>query len=125
MTDKRLFRSSNALLWIVIALCIRICILAFFLHSARLIFPEKTIAKIGIKQSDYEYFMGPVDEYFEKGMFQYENARGKPFAGRMPGYSLPYMLLRFIFKKQTALFSLFLLQILLSAISVYLLSRVA
>jgi hypothetical protein len=125
MRDKRLFRSSNALLWIVIALCIRICILAFFLHSARQVFPEKTIAKIGIKQSDYEYFMGPVDEYFEKGMFQYENSRGKPFAGRMPGYSLPYMLLRFIFKKETALFSMFLLQILLSAISVYLISRVA
>ena len=125
MTDKRFFRSSNALFWIAAALCIRVCILAFFLHSAKQAFPEKQIGKIGLKQNDYEYFMGPVDQYFEKGMFQYEHSPGKPFAGRMPGYSLPYMLLRFLFDKETALFSLFLLQILLSAISVYVIGLVA
>src|SRR6185436_4552902 len=125
MAESRFFRSSNVLFWISMALLSRIVILTFFLHTAKEVYPEKSIGTIGLRQNDYEYFMGPVDEYFEKGMFQYEFEPGKPFAGRMPGYSLPYMLLRFIFEKNTALFLLFSLQILLGAISVYVISLVA
>lgn len=113
------------MLWIGIALLIRIIVLAFFIHTSKQVYPEKSIVTIGIKQNDYEYFLGPVDEYFEKGKFQYEFEPGKPFAGRMPGYSLPYMFLHFIFNKETSLFLLFSLQILLGAISVYLISRIA
>jgi dolichyl-phosphate-mannose-protein mannosyltransferase len=125
MAESRFFKSSHVLFWVFIALLVRVSIIAFFLHSAKEVYPEKSIGTIGLKQNDYEYFMGPVDEYFEKGMFQYEFSPGKPFAGRMPGYSLPYMLLRFIFEKNTALFILFSLQILLGAISVYVMSLIA
>jgi hypothetical protein len=125
MAASRLFKPSNALFWIGIALLIRVIVLAFFIHTAKQAYPEKSIGTIGIKQNDYEYFLGPVDEYFEKGMFQYEHSPGKSFAGRMPGYSLPYMLLRSIFNKEVSLFVLFSLQILLGAISVYVISLIA
>ncbi|HKR05551.1 MAG TPA: hypothetical protein VJY62_13030, partial [Bacteroidia bacterium] len=65
MTESRFFKSSNVLFWIAIALLIRLSILAFFLSSAKQAYPEKSIGTIGLKQNDYEYFMGPVDEYFE------------------------------------------------------------
>ncbi|MEO5569829.1 MAG: glycosyltransferase family 39 protein [Bacteroidia bacterium] len=124
--NNTFFRSSNIFFWVSAALIIRICILTFFLHAAKQAFPEKSIGFVGLKQNDYEYFLGTVDQYFEKGMFQYEFSPGKPFAGRMPGYSAPYMLFRFLVSsKETALFLLFSLQILLGAISVYLISRIA
>lgn len=120
-----LFRSGNWKFWIPAALVIRITILLVFISSSRTVFPERIIGCIGIRQNDYAYFLGPVDEYFKTGIFQYEQKPGQSFAGRMPGYSAPYMLLRFVFPRETALCILFALQIVLGACCVYLLSLVA
>lgn len=123
--DKPLFKPENRTFWIITALFIRVCLLLIFIDSARQTFPDRMISGFVMMQNDYEYFLGPVDEYYKTGIFQYEHAPGKTFAGRMPGYSFPYLVLRSFLEKDSAQTVLFTLQILLSAICVYLLSLTA
>jgi len=71
-------------------------------------------------KDDYAYFFDPVDNFLKTGTFSYFN--NIPFTGRMPGYSIVYLLFRFIFSKQIAAYCVVGTQFLLSSVSVYILA---
>jgi Alg9-like mannosyltransferase family len=111
--------------WILIALAIKIVLITYLILQAKgTEYEHKFIAPLVLKSSDYGYFIKPVENYFETGVFFYID-KEHPFAGRMPGYWLSYFLLRFIFSPHYAIILMSILQILLSAISVYALARAA
>ncbi len=108
---------SFFLKWFVIALSARLVLLTALFLSAQKHFPER-FEGVAFVQNDCQYFLDPVDMYFERGQLELEARKGIPFAGRMPGYSAPYFLLRLVFEREAALNLLMILQILLSAAAV-------
>lgn len=122
---KSWFAFENGLPWVLLVLSVRIIIIAFFIQSSKTVCPERLVNGFILKQNDYKYFLAPVDQYFENGVFQVPDDPGRVFAGRMPGYSAPYFLSQSVFEKETALTILILLQVLLGAISVYLVAYMA
>lgn len=66
-----------------------------------------------VKHIDYSYFLQPVDNYFTHGLYSFDLK--EPFAGRMPGYWFPYMVLRFVLTQNVALNVLILGQVLFAA----------
>lgn len=92
--------------------------------SAKNHFPER-IEGLAFVQNDCEYFLDPVDVYFERGQMELRSREGIPFAGRMPGYAAPYFVLRLFFQRETALSLLIMLQIFLSAAAVVIMAWLA
>ena len=109
--------------WTLCILLIRIPILIYFMHQGNQHFPERMVDGVVLKEVDYGYFLLPVDRYFEDGHYSYVNDR--PYAGRMPGYAMPYYFLRLSVNKGTALVVLILLQIILAAIGACFLALLA
>jgi len=109
--------------WTGLIILLRLPILAYFIWQGHLLFPERMMADFVLQEVDYGYFLGPVDNYFETGNYEY--TPGEPYAGRMPGYAIPYFLLRLILSQTLAIQLLIILQVILSAVSVYYLARMA
>lgn len=85
--------------------------------------PNRFLFDLVYLHNDYGYFLQPVENYFKYGMVTYD---GKiAFAARMPGYWGPYLVLRAMMERDTALLVLTLLQIILSGAAVFLLARMA
>jgi hypothetical protein len=112
--DKKYF-------WIFLAIIIKGIILSFFIYESHSLTPERMVSGVVVKQNDYGFFLGVVDNYFSTGIMTY--IENKPFAGRMPGYGIPYLLLRYVFPQNTALLFLIFFQFILSSVSVYLLAK--
>ncbi|MBI2966744.1 MAG: glycosyltransferase family 39 protein [Bacteroidetes bacterium] len=102
---------------------IKSIILSYFIVQSHNLYQGKITGLIMLIQNDYSTYISVADNFHSTGTLSYRE--GKPFAGRMPGYTLPYLLLRFLFEREAALLLLGLLQIFLSALSVYLLGRIA
>lgn len=115
---------SFFLKWFSIALLVRLILLAVIFFSAKKHFPER-LEGLAFVQNDCQYFLDPVDIYFERGQMELQAREGIPFAGRMPGYSAPYFLLRLIFERQTALSLLMVLQMLMGAAAVVVMAWLA
>ncbi|MDA0973474.1 MAG: glycosyltransferase family 39 protein [Bacteroidetes bacterium] len=109
--------------WALLVLLIRLPLLVYFMDQGRTYFPERMVSDIVLKEVDYGYFLQPVDHYFEEGTYSFGG--NGPYAGRMPGYAIPYFLLRLVLAKDSALVALILIQIVLSAISVCYLALLA
>lgn len=114
---------GKSFFWISTAILIKSVLLSFFIWQSHRLTPESVKHGIVIMQNDYYMFLHPVDTYLKTGVFTLDGI--KTFAGRMPGYSAPYFLLRCIFSQPTALLLLILIQVLLDALSVYLLAKLA
>ncbi len=121
LNRNKLRASTNWLFWIFCILVIRGLVLGFFLFQSYQLNPERIISGIGVQQNDYYMFLGVVDNYFKTGVYELYEGSNEAFAGRLPGYSMPYLILRYIFPQSISLGSLILLQVLLSVVSVYLL----
>ena len=109
--------------WLAVVLGIRVPLLLFYILEGHRIVPDKMINFIVLQENDYVMLLGPIDTYFETGSYEFIN--GQQFAGRMPGYWLPYYFLRLIFSKGIAIQALILIQITLSVISCYFLALIA
>jgi 4-amino-4-deoxy-L-arabinose transferase-like glycosyltransferase len=120
---KHLPAPERKYLWIGIALLLKVIILGYFLWQSYEISPWRIVGGVAVKQNDYGFFLGVIDNYFDTGTMMY--VPGRPYAGRMPGYGLPYMLLRYVMPSAGALAMLIILQVLLSAIAVYSLALTA
>ncbi|NNC84378.1 MAG: hypothetical protein HKN79_12450 [Flavobacteriales bacterium] len=115
--------ADHPVLLIALILIIRLPILGYFLAQGHEHFSDRMIDTIVLKEVDYGYFLLPVDNYFEIGTYSWGNIH--PYAGRMPGYAAPYYLLRTVFDQMTALRILIILQVVLTAISIYFLALLA
>lgn len=74
--------------------------------------PEQKLNWFTLKHVDYLYFLHPVDQFFELGTVTYDGKEA--FAGRMPGYWFPYLVLGLCLTKPQALVSLIFMQIVFS-----------
>lgn len=110
-----LFLGSNLkdflLLFVIHAL-----LLSFFVWEIHRLFPSDVIGVIGIKMNDYSYFLGSIDNYFIYGTIT-DSDPTKAFAGRMPGYGMPYLLLRLVFKQSVAITLLMFAQVIFSVLA--------
>lgn len=121
---KQYLKPNNALFWICFALVCRFVLSQIFAGLLiELQSDQHFLFDFIFIHPDYVYFLHPVDLFFEKGIMTYDGHTA--FAGRMPGYSFPYLVLRFIFDKPYALLSLILLQIGMAGAAVYALAKIA
>ena len=107
---------------LLFVLCFKIINTTFFIYEHKKN-PEAVFVGGIFKHNDYGYYLKPVDNYFEKGMLTYNGK--EPFAGRMPGYWFPYLMLRSVFPQQMALGVLFFMQIVFSVFAGVFLARLA
>jgi len=107
---------------ILMVLLVRVIVLLYFQFTANQLQPNRVIFPLGIKQNDYYMFLGVVDNYFKTGVYELYEGSNKVFAGRLPGYSIPYLFLRYLFPQPVSLAILISLQISFSVISIYLLA---
>lgn len=119
----RITSSQNYFFWIFVSIVIKILVLGFFVWQSHQLTPNDIVKGVVVKQNDYYMFLHPIDTYIKTGFYTLDGVR--PFAGRMPGYSIPYFLLRGVFDQSNALLALILMQVFLSAISVYVLAKLA
>lgn len=111
-------------LWIFIAILIKMLFVAYTYwqgHSAPA-YANRFINFFVYKASDYNYFIGSAERYFEYGYMSFLG-EGHPFGGRMPGYGFPYILLRFVFDNQQALTIMIVAQIIGAALAIYALAK--
>ncbi|MCC6384149.1 MAG: hypothetical protein LC117_08310 [Bacteroidia bacterium] len=115
---------KQLLRWFLAAFLLRVFLLSLVIFSASRQFPDRMQGLV-FYQDDYDFFLLPVEHYFEHGVMDYKGKPGVPFAGRMPGYMVPYYLLRLLANKTIAINLLIIFQIILSAMSVVVLSTLA
>ena len=121
MKIKELFSDITNWKWFVfIAILLRGPLWLYFGHWVNVHLPEDQKIYSHFVRDDYMFFFDPVDTYFRTGTFSYSH--NIPFTGRMPGYSIIYMLFRFLFSQKAAAFCVVGLQFLLSSVSVYVLA---
>lgn len=111
-------------LWVLIAILLKIIFVSYTYwqgHTAPA-YANRFINFFVYKASDYNYFIGSAEHYFDFGYMSFLG-EGHPFAGRMPGYGFPYILLRFVFDNHQALTIMILAQIAFAAIAIYLLAK--
>ena len=117
------FSSKNKWKLIGIAILFKLIQAFLFASWADGISPDLMVNDLVLKHADYNYFLAPVDHFFEDGSYYLKE--GQCYAGRMPGYWFIYMLLRFVLSASAALNTLIVLQIVLSGIAVFYLAKVA
>jgi len=119
---KYSFNYHNPVKIVLLIFILRAVVLGYSLFQSYQLNPERIISGIGVQQNDYYMFLGVVDNYFKTGVYELYEGSNEVFAGRLPGYSMPYLILRCIFPQPISLGILISLQVLLSVISVYLLA---
>ena len=121
---KRLNNPNSFAFWISLAIITRIVISLGLSWNHQNLQPDNEfVFDFVFEHPDYGYFLYPVEQYFTEGMITYDGKTA--FAGRMPGYSFPYLMLRHLFERDAALLVLIMFQILFAAVSVYLLAKIA
>lgn len=64
--------------------------------------PENGFGRIAVKSGDTFSYLGVMDNLLAEGDYYFWNGARKVYAGRMPYYGAPYLLLRAVFDKQSA-----------------------
>ena len=105
---------------IILSIVIKVAILSFIIQEHKKIDSEKFSSFVYIT-NDYNYFLKPVDNLFESGKFSYDGET--IFAGRLPGYWFPYLIIHSFFNKEVSIVFLITLQILLSILASILFSK--
>src|SRR4029077_13443195 len=117
---QNFLNTSNWKLYLLIAILLRGLFWSYFAHLVHVNVPPDNRIGNYIVKDDYLYFFGPVENFFKVGGYNY--LQNVPFTGRLPGYSIVYLLLRCILSPQIAVYFTVGLQFLLSTISVYVLA---
>lgn len=101
--------------WFILTLTVKLILFAIFLNLGKS-FSSGEYSELGVLISkDYGELLGPADSFIENGTYSLREQSDQPYAGRLPGYSVPYMLLRSVLPQGLALLLLILGQIALSA----------
>jgi len=114
---------SKTIYLFLVAIIIRLFLLGYFINCHYNNDPSNFINHIVYQHNDYGYFIQPAENFYKTGTVEY--LQGVPFAGRMPGYWFPYLIIRSVVDRNVAITLLVVLQFLLSALSVVLLAKVA
>ena len=103
---------SNWKIFFITALIIRAVVFAF------VIFLSNHLHNVILQPDDSSYFSA-IDNYFNGGCFCYSGTH--IFAGRMPGYSILYFILRYVLSPNAATLFIIFSQFILSCITAYVL----
>lgn len=113
---------NNKWIWLFIALCFKSVWFLYKVHFEDSPFQNSFyLNTFALESDDSISYFEPVDHLIEQGSYD-----GELFGDfRMPGYGLPYFLLRLLFSQTTALNLLVIFQLLFSAITVYFFAKTA
>ncbi|MBI4929422.1 MAG: hypothetical protein HY841_01575 [Bacteroidetes bacterium] len=120
-----LCRIDKYLSWIIFGIILKL-LFGVYLHYNVFLFDngrEPSNYFFLISGDHYEFF-NPTNNLVEKGSYSLFEGSG-PYAGRLPGYIFPYILFRILFTEKISLLLLGLFQIFSSAVTAYLLARLA
>jgi len=109
---------------IVVAVVWRIILVFAFSSSAAQLMPDQMILPgFGMLANDYGYFINAAENFYQTGNYSYRD--DLPFAGRMPGYAVFYLLFRLFLSQEGANLMMIVAQAILGGLGVYALSRAA
>ncbi|MBC7865888.1 MAG: hypothetical protein IAF38_23135, partial [Bacteroidia bacterium] len=113
------FSFQKAWLWILLIFLFKIAFLALFYSF---FYPGQPGEMNGlvVVNKDFDEFFVPVKNLVEKGIYSFGG--NEPYAGRMPGYFFPTVVLLFFFKDTTALHIMVVLQLRAFSVSLYYIS---
>ena len=120
MTLKKLYNSRSLYVWLPIILLLKAFVLCFFYNQLYNYSPESLNGLVVIS-NDYSELIEPTNQLMTNGVYSLKDIN-KPYAGRLPGYTFPYIIYRSIFSENIALQLLIISQFIFSAISIYYLS---
>jgi len=104
-------RASNKWFWFGLALLIKLAFFIYFLHQYDKSLLDFNSVVIGHKTGDTDSYLEPINNLIQNGSYNPDF--------RMPGYGFIYLLFRLLFNQLLASNLLVVLQLLLSAVSVY------
>lgn len=113
------FKPNKSFIWIIIILMIQLIFCFLFSKMDAAYHPDKMGSYNILHVNDYAELLQPVDHYFISGTYEKNLGSNVSYAGRLPGYSFIYLLLRLVLPQPLALLSLVLLQIILFSIATY------
>lgn len=113
---------THTLFWILLALCLKG---SFFLYKTQIdqaLSTNKTYSTVFAHETDdARSYFEPIENFLSSG-----NYGGGEFGDyRMPGYGIPYAVLRTFFSPDTSVDTLVVLQLMLAILSVYILALIA
>lgn len=107
---------------VMVAIAWRIALVFLFSWPVADLTPDKVIAPgFGMISNDYNYYFIPAENLYSEGEYTYRN--DLPFAGRMPGYAVFYLLFRFFFSQEGTNLMMIVAQAVLGGLGVYALAR--
>ena len=122
MRSLNQLRSVHPAIWIVLAIAWRIALVFIFSTTVDDRAPDREIANgFGFIANDYHYFIDPAETYYQTG--QYAIVEGEPFAGRMPGYAIFYLMFRMLMSQEMANLMMIVMQAVLGGLAAYVLAR--
>jgi len=121
MNFKNLVYSRKSVFWVPVIVILKAIILFIFLALSKQFTPE-LVDGISIQSNDYSQLVDPVNNLVESGSYRLRSS-SEPYAGRLPGYSFPYIFYRYLFAKSVAHQLLILSQIFLSAFAIFLFAK--
>jgi len=109
---------------VAVAVAWRIVLVFVFSSSVAELQPDRIIAPgFGMIADDYGYFINPAEKFYQEGNYSYRH--DLPFAGRMPGYAVFYLLFRLFLSQEGANLMMIVAQAILGGLGVYALARTA
>jgi len=109
---------------VAVAVAWRIVLVFVFSSSVAELQPDRVIVPgFGMIADDYGYFINPAEKFYQEGNYSYRH--DLPFAGRMPGYAVFYLLFRLFLSQEGANLMMIVAQAILGGLGVYALARTA
>lgn len=106
---------TNSFALTVGVMILKALIYLLFISSSKNLLLEDTIF---IDNPDRSEYLRPIDNFVDHGHYSL-SPEGEPYAGRLPGYVLPYLPIRLIFNQLTSIWLLGLFTLLMSAIATF------
>ena len=108
--------TKNRKFWLLLALSVKFLFFFYTLYEIRNL-PLHYKGSFSLDESDTASYLEPIENLLKYGNYFNDF--------RMPGYGWLYYILRFVFDERLALDALLITQVILSALSVYVLARIA
>jgi len=114
--ENHFIKLSNKKIFVACCLIIvlKFIFLSLFINEHQEIDPDSFLNFAHITK-DYNYFLKPIENYFKNGFISYDGLSN--FAGRLPGYWFPYLIMRFFLNKKISIIFLIITQIAISVFS--------
>ena len=80
--------------------------------------PDRSIGVLAISSGDTFSYTGAMENYIQTGTYFFDNGKERVYAGRMPYYSLPYLLFRNFFNLAAAYDAVVIFQVVIESLAI-------